>query len=245
MYQKPEMILFDYGQTLIAEEKFNPIKGNQSLLEIAVKNPNQVTADKVQELAAALTRDLGEALVGENRNKKSLDVSHQAFNRYLYEYLGVEFAESQDYLEWLFWSSAAPGKPTRNIEELLSFLQQKGIRTGVVSNMMNTSQSLARRLDELLPGHHFEFILASSDYMFRKPHRRIFELALAKAGLSPDKVWFCGDNPVCDIEGAYWAGMKPVWYTAYMHEDYGIPPDVPHIRISSWNEIIELLEKTL
>lgn len=243
MYEKPEMILFDYGQTLIAEERFEPVKGNQALLDLAVKNPNNVTALCIQELAEALTRDLGDALTGEGRNRKLLDVSHYSFNRYLYEYFGVEFSQSPEVLERLFWDNAAPGHPTRNVVELLEYLWKKGIRTGVVSNMMNTSKSLGERLERLLPGHHFEFIMASSDYMFRKPHRRIFEMALAKAKLSPDKVWFCGDNPVCDIEGAYGAGMRPVWYPPYIDGDYGIPAGVPHLQINDWNDLIGILEE--
>ncbi|SHL18569.1 putative hydrolase of the HAD superfamily [Anaerocolumna jejuensis DSM 15929] len=242
MCVKPEMILFDYGQTLIAEEKFAPLKGNQALLDIAVKNPNKVTARQVQELANALEKDLRDVLAGEDRNHKVLDVTHHAFNRYLYDYFEVEFAESPDYLEWLFWSKAAPGHPTKNIEKLLFFLHQKGIRTGVVSNMMNTSESLSRRLNTLLEEHHFEFILASSDYMFRKPHPRIFELALAKAKLTPEKVWFCGDNPVCDIEGAYYAGMKPVWYPVYNEGNHRIAADIPHIQINDWMDLIGMLE---
>lgn len=33
----PKMILFDYGQTLIAEEKFDGVKGTAAVLEHAVK----------------------------------------------------------------------------------------------------------------------------------------------------------------------------------------------------------------
>ena len=40
MYQKPKMILFDYGQTLITEEKFDPVKGNKALLKHTKSNPN-------------------------------------------------------------------------------------------------------------------------------------------------------------------------------------------------------------
>lgn len=243
MQKKPEMILFDYGETLITEDKFNPEIGNQALLELAVRNPHKVTPRQVQELADSLGKDLGDAMLGKDRNHKLLDVTHQAFNRYLYEYFGVEFNESTDYLEWLFWSNAAPGHPTKNIGKLLSCLRERGIRTAVVSNMMNTSKSLSRRLEELLPEHHFEFIMASSDYMFRKPHPRIFEMALAKAKLSPDKVWFCGDNPVCDIEGAYGAGMTPVWYTAYLKDQSEVPA-VTYLPVADWEDVIAMITQS-
>lgn len=243
MYSVPEMILFDYGQTLITEEKFDPLKGNQALLNMAVKKPEGITAEQVQELAILLGEDINEAFKVEGRNDRNLDLSATAFNRYLYEFLGVEFSAMESELEWLFWNAAAPGHPTDNIEQLLDYLYEKGIRTAVVSNMMNRSKSLKRRLDELLPRNHFEFVLASSDYMFRKPHRRIFELALSKAKLPADKIWFCGDNMICDVEGAYKAGMNPVWYPTFRDSDYKDFTTVPFMEIKDWGEIIDAIDK--
>lgn len=243
MFSIPEMILFDYGQTLITEERFDPIKGNQALLNIAVKKPEGLSAEQVQELANQLEEDIRDACMAEGRDDRKLDISAAAFNNYLYEYLGVEFSDTESELEWLFWSESAPGRPTHNIERLLDYLYKKGIRTAVVSNMMNSSNSLKRRLDELLPENHFEFVLASSDYMFRKPHRRIFELALEKAKLPADKIWFCGDKLVCDVEGAYKVGMKPVWYPTYRYPGYEDFTTVPYMEIRDWEEIIEVIDQ--
>ena len=35
---RPKMILFDYGQTLIAEKEFNGVRGTEAVLKHAVKN---------------------------------------------------------------------------------------------------------------------------------------------------------------------------------------------------------------
>ena len=35
---KPKMILFDYGQTLIAEDSFDGVKGTEAVLKYATKN---------------------------------------------------------------------------------------------------------------------------------------------------------------------------------------------------------------
>lgn len=242
MYTVPEMILFDYGQTLVAEEKFNPLAGNAVLLNIACCNPNHVTAQQVQALADSLSSEIDGSYTEQDRNRKNLEISCYAFDRYLYEYLGVGFDKSHAELEWLFWSHSGPGKPTKNIELLLDYLRQKGIRTGVVSNMMNSTESLKRRLKELLPKNHFEFVIASSDYVFRKPHKRIFELAQRKAGLPADRIWFCGDNQICDIEGAYLAGMKPIWYPAYIDSHTPAMAKVPCVTVNDWIELIEMIE---
>lgn len=64
----------------------------------------------------------------------------------------------------------------------------------------------------MIPTNHFEFVIASSEYLYRKPNRRIFELALEKAELSASEVWYIGDQYECDIVGARNAGLFPVWY---------------------------------
>jgi putative hydrolase of the HAD superfamily len=242
MSGKPELILFDYGQTIIEENGFDSLKGNQALLDCAVRNPNHVTAAQVQELADELSRDMLGAFNAQNRNDQPLELTGYAFNNYLYDYLEIEFSLTPEERQWVFWNNSASGRPSRNIENILEYLHQSGIRTAVVSNIMQSTECLRRRINELLPENHFEFIIASSDYLFRKPHHRIFELALKKAKVPADKVWFCGDNLHCDIEGAYKAGMKPLWYPTYVDANDGMHTDVPYTRIDDWLQLIELLE---
>ncbi len=43
----PKMILFDYGQTLVAEERFNGIKGTAAVMKHAVKNKYNKTPEEV------------------------------------------------------------------------------------------------------------------------------------------------------------------------------------------------------
>lgn len=43
----PKMILFDYGQTLVNEQKFDGIKGTEAILEYAAVNKYHLTAEQV------------------------------------------------------------------------------------------------------------------------------------------------------------------------------------------------------
>ena len=115
-------------------------------------------------------------------------------------------------MEWIYWNNATSAKPSENIERLLEYLYENDIRTGVVSNIMLSGNSLKRRINEILPNHHFAFVIASSDYIYRKPEKEIFEMALIKSGLKANETWFCGDNPICDTEGALNSNIQPVWY---------------------------------
>ncbi len=47
----PKMILFDYGQTLIAEQRFDGIKGTEAVLKHATRNKYNLTAEQIQERA--------------------------------------------------------------------------------------------------------------------------------------------------------------------------------------------------
>lgn len=133
--------------------------------------------------------------------------------------------------------------PTHGIETFLDFLKEQGIRTGVISNIAYCDQIVEERIRTLLPGHTFEFILASSEYMFRKPNRRIFHLALEKAGLGPEDVWYIGDNYECDVVGAREAGLFPVWYIGAAQSPVWECSDV--LTVSHWSQLIHMLEESL
>ena len=161
----------------------------------------------------------------------------------MYDYFGIEFDLTQNEMDRIFWDASAPGKPVENIELLLNFLHEKGIRTGVISNLSYSGETLKNRINTLLPNNHFEFIIASSEYMFKKPHKRIFELALRKANLVESKdVWFCGDNVIADVEGASLCGMKPMWFKGALREEK-YTPIVDYIEINNWIELKKLLEE--
>lgn len=236
---EPRMILFDYGQTLICEAPFDGVRGNAALLEHAVKNPKKLTA-----AAMRAEEEKARAAMGQNnaaaRIALPLEIHHHIFQQFFLGYLGLELDIGPQQAERLYWDAAAPGSPAPGIKALLALLREKGIRTGVVSNLTFSGQTLKERIDRLLPSNAFEFILASSEYVFRKPSPYIFTMALNKAALPPEQIWFCGDNFLCDIEGAAAAGMVPVWYK---DADPPHPVDFPYLHIRHWDELAQKLQQ--
>lgn len=239
--RKPKMILFDYGQTLLNEYDFNGIKGTQAVLECCVSTPNHITAEEVQEFADKLNNDIGR-YNPESQDLYCLEIHNHQFQKYLYESLGINTIVSPLKLETTFWNASTPGRFTENIVKLLDYLKDENIRTGVISNISFSGEALTNRINEFLPEHNFEFIIATSEYIFRKPHKRIYELALKKANLEAKDVWYCGDNAVCDIDGAKSAGMTPVWYKGAIGESTAIPKN-ECITINDWLDLIKLLDK--
>ncbi len=236
---KPKMILFDYGQTLLHEEKFDGIAGTKAVLRCCTENPLGITAEEIQALANELNKDIGR-FNPETQHLALIEVHNHPFQNYLYDYFKIKILVSPLELERVFWDNAAHAKPTDGISDLLLSLKELDIRTGVISNIGFSGVALANRINEFLPENSFEFIIASSEYVFRKPSKHIFNIALKKSGLEAKDVWYCGDNIKCDIEGAYNCSITPVWYKGAIEEKSG---HVPYgcIEIYRWIELLEYL----
>lgn len=244
--RKPKMILFDYGQTLLDEKNFDAVKGYEAVLRLAVVNPSGVTPAGLAAMSRTLDREIGR-FNPSTMEQYRLEIQNISCSRYLYEYYGLLFDKDLPYMESVFWDVAAPGEPTPHVEELLAFLDERNIRTGVISNIAFGGEALRNRIDRSLPGHHFEFILASCEYVFRKPSPLLFELAARKAALKPEEIWYCGDNIFCDVKGAYEYGAGPVWYRGAADSErrkwtvrgQEQMPDCECLIIDDWRELIE------
>lgn len=242
---KPEMIIFDYGQTLVDESKkpFDGLKGTEAVLREAANNPNNASAEDIKALSDELKKEIG--IYGtDSENHSILEVHNFTFQNYIYEYFGIEITKSSAEVERIFERAACHAEPTKNIIALLQFLDTNKIRTGVISNMSFSGRMLKERINRYIPNHNFEFIIASSDYVFKKPYRRIFELALRKAKLDPHEAWYCGDNAVFDVDGSSGCGINPVWYKGAIDKSNKSVPSCGHIEINDWNALVEILNKT-
>ena len=237
----PQMIIFDYGHTLAHEPDFNTLKGETALYQYITANPRNLTPAELNEFAASLFKELDTA------RKNGFEIHEYQALRLKNEYLGLQYSVSMEEAERIFWDNTSYVAIMPETDKMLDFLNARNIRTAVISNIGWSGKALTDRLNRLLPENRFEFIIASSEYTIRKPNRMIFELALHKAGLSADDVWYCGDNPQADVEGAAGIGIFPVWYDnalecSYRDKSKEAVPGCEHLHIREWNEMIEKLE---
>ena len=91
-------------------------------------------------------------------------------------------------------------------------VRSRGYRTGLLSNWDD-------RLPDLLAGLGVLELLDPAVISFRvgveKPHPRIFETALAEAGVEPHQALMVGDDWEADVLGARAAGMQAVYVERY------------------------------
>ncbi len=84
-------------------------------------------------------------------------------------------------------------------------------------------------------------IRTSSVFIFRKPNKRIFDLALEKAELQPGEVWYIGDQYECDVKGSIKAGLLLVWYIGAIDLPYTEDKDI--LTVTDWNELRKRMEE--
>jgi len=98
-----------------------------------------------------------------------------------------------------------------DVPELLSYLRDRGIKVGVLSNTMwprSWHEDVFRRdgVLELIDGAVY-----SSEIDWTKPHPEAFRAAMTAVGVSdPARCVFVGDRPYDDVHGAQRAGMRAV-----------------------------------
>ncbi len=89
----------------------------------------------------------------------------------------------------------------------LTLARQAGLGTAVISNSNGTVEGL---LTSLGLGAHLDFVIDSFVVGVEKPDARIFQLALARAGLEPSQAAYVGDLYSVDVAGARGAGLEAV-----------------------------------
>lgn len=244
--RKPEMIIFDYGHTLAYHPDWSSERGNRELFRHISKNPDGVTVEDYQRVTSEVFGQMEDI-----RNVSNVDFSARVGNRAVKELLNIEFSLTPLEQELVFWETAAPSARMPYADKMLDYLNENEMRTAVISNIAWSGEALTERINRVLPNNKFEFIIASSEYMYRKPSRVLFDIALKKAGLPADRVWYCGDNIAADVYGAHRAGIYPVHYedssvgvSSSLGADKPAPPDFDYLHIRDWRELIDILKKT-
>ena len=210
------MILFDYGQTLVDEIENDVDRGLSALLDLAVENPNRVSVEELRMLYDRIDENIFPSWRPGEKNPDT-EVPRKMIHNYLFDYFGIKLAEVPEMSDFIYASNAYRLQPTGYIGELMNFLKEMKIRAAVISNLSFRGATLRKLIDATIPENNMEFVVTSSDYIFKKPHPMIFELALKKADLKPSQVWYCGDNPTYDVLGASASGIFPVWYQGALH----------------------------
>jgi HAD superfamily hydrolase (TIGR01549 family) len=122
----------------------------------------------------------------------------------------------------------------------LRVLESGGYRLGLVSNAGDDQdvRTLARNFGI---DRFFDFILTSAGCSYRKPHPRIFEVALMHWGFPAVETAMVGDTLEADVLGANRVGMFSIWYTAHVSKMPAASDIQPGAVVGSLLQIPDLL----
>ena len=117
----------------------------------------------------------------------------------------------------------------------LQTLRGRGHRLVVVSNANGTVRESFSRLG--LAGL-VDLVVDSAEEGFEKPDRRLFDVALERAGAQAETTLHAGDFYFIDVVGARAAGLTPV-----LVDQGGLYPEADCARIRSIAELPDLVER--
>lgn len=225
-------ILFDYGHTLV----YFPRIGKSHVM--AARNVQRVVRDLGVSVDASRIRMLCDTFAHQVDRVMSVE---EEFKEIL-NILGVKNYGSDKLQEVI----DIYGRPyvqnvrlRKGAKELLTLLDRMGLKLGMVANMWSGWMNPVLQREGI--SEFFDVMVVSMDVGFKKPHSRIFQLALNQLELSPQEAIMVGDSPENDIQGAHDLGMTTVRLIRGPNRE---KPDIvkPDFKIRSFQDLIPIVE---
>jgi len=174
------------------------------------------------------------------------EVEYPEMIRELLGGFGVELADEE--LERFLEAEHAAWDPARQLgahtHALLDSLRGRGLRTGLVSNAFDPGWLLHRDLERMGLAERLDVAVFSSEVGKRKPHEAIFQTALERLEVDPERTIFVGDRRYEDVRGAKELGMTTVqalWFRAD-DDERGVDPDYEaYTQMDVLNVVLRLL----
>ena len=154
-------------------------------------------------------------LQGKARTKEILKVSAAQHHRLFYiqhalEHLGRSPFEHTEEIYGAYWNAALEGMCLFDgAEEFLQAAKAKGLKLALCTDM--TAAMQYRKIRRLGIARYLDAIVTSEEAGVEKPDRKMFELTLAKLGVSNDEAVMIGDSLPKDVEGARKIGIRAIW----------------------------------
>ena len=199
-------IFFDLDHTLWDFEKNSAL----TFAKVLAKHRVAVDLDGFLEVYSPINFQMW-VLYRENRISKS-DLRYQRL-RQTFDALDASVSDetihvlAHEYIEQL--STFTHLLP--NAMEILEYLSPK-YRLHIITNGFQEVQE--RKLKGSNIHHYFDQVINSEMAGVKKPHPRIFELALDMARVHPKNTLMIGDDIEADIQGAKAMGMHAIHYTS-------------------------------
>jgi putative hydrolase of the HAD superfamily len=126
---------------------------------------------------------------------------------------------------------------------MLDMVRDKGYAIGLVSDVAwgLPSDYPQRDMEYFHLTDYFDDMVFSTDVGLRKPHPKMFKIALSNLGADADRSVFVGNSLQCDVKGALGVGMTAVLKkSGYYQPDDSIVPDA---NVDQWSDLVGILDE--
>jgi putative hydrolase of the HAD superfamily len=192
-------VIFDVGGTLVGFEEDAPFAEFLATLDVPHRfvSPTDLRLSMLRTLSLRRNESIGLGVDTDSINNWWLTIFEDLFPnspdvaRRMWELFKVNYFDS-------LFPDTIP---------ILERLRERGVPMGIISNYGTHLFDLLSKLSIL---DYFDFIFVSAIVGVVKPHPKIFEMAIAEAGVPPDQILYVGDNVDDDIGGANNVGIEAV-----------------------------------
>jgi putative hydrolase of the HAD superfamily len=190
MYQrKTDFIYFDLGNVILS---FDHQRGYDQAAEIAGVSPADVRRIMVEE-------DL------QNRYETGLVNSGQFHESFCQQTGGeIDRVTLLESISDMFWA-------IRPMVPVLTQLKARGFPIGILSNTCEAHWEFVLSQYAVL-GAFFRPVILSYEEQSMKPDSKIYDVAIERAGVDPERIFFTDDRPE-NVEGAIAAGIDATLFT--------------------------------
>ena len=217
---KYDLVIFDLDGTLMDTSKSITKTVNSAMEELGKK---QYSANECVKFVGGGVSGLARNILGK---EKYTDVTNEEMEKVIRKYYDIYF----DY----------GVEPYEGIPELLDFLEQNGVKKGIVTN--KDHETALSAVDKKLSKWKFDGIFGSNEKEYpNKPNPYNVDKMAQNLNISKEKILFVGDMLV-DVNTAKNAGIDIVyckWGFGEVKGETGISEDV---KVSNVQEIIKKIK---
>jgi len=223
---RPAAVLFDVGDTLLEERRFDLEAGIAAVVDDVTLVDTLATAFRIRTADAHAHG--AELLLA----------------RWLQERVPALAAQSVDDVENRIWSAVVTLVPRPDVAKVLARLDADAVAMAAISNAAFSGRILTAELHRHGLAPCFRFVLSSADVGARKPASAIFHRAIDELGVRADEAWFIGDTVDEDVAGALSVGLHPILFASGAASHLArLPPMVPVVQ--NWAEFLDVYSKKM
>ena len=203
-------VLFDFGNTLISIELDWEIVLPQNITSLVRYLNSQnilVDIDPFGKRFVELKNQKHSLGQNELHEYKSVDVLRETLAEYSINHVTDTLLENA--VDAYFTPERLLYTEIPGAHQVLQELKNQGYKLAIVSNA-SSGYLIRKTMQQHDFTKYFDVTIVSADIGYRKPHPKIFELALEQLNSTPQDSVMIGDVPAYDVEGPQKLGIKTI-----------------------------------